>query len=213
MGSPPRVHRLDVDVAEGDAALLDLARQSGTFDVRIAKLPVGDYLIDNAVLVERKTHADFATSLANGRLFRQAASLAQSPHRPVVLIEGPRPPRMPDVHPHALKGALLSLAVMWRLPVICAHDPEDSLRILQFLASQAQRRQLLLRRYDRKPKRLSSRKLYLLQGLPGVGPALAGRLLMGLGSIERVIAADEATLMGIRGLGLKKAARIRELVR
>jgi len=213
MGVPPRVHLLHVDVAEGDAALLDLARQSGTFDVCVSKLPVGDYLIDDAVLVERKTHADFATSLADGRLFRQAASLACSPHRPVVLIEGPRPPRMPDVHPHALKGAILSLAVMWRLPVIYARDPEDSLRILQFLAQQARRHQLLLRRYDRKPKRLSSRKLYLLQGLPGVGPALAGRLLLGLGSIERVIAADEATLTGIRGLGPRKAARIRELVR
>ena len=30
-----------------------------------------------------------------------------------------------------------------------------------------------LKRYDRKPKRLASRKLYMLQGLPGVGPALA----------------------------------------
>jgi ERCC4-type nuclease len=213
MGMPPRVHRLDVDAAEGGAALLDLARQSGTFDVCVSTLPVGDYLIDDAVLVERKTHADFATSLADGRLFRQAASLARSPHRPIILIEGPRPPRMPDVHPHALKGALLSLAMMWRLPVICARDPEDSLRILQFLAQQARRHQFLLRRYDRKPKRLSSRKLYLLQGLPGIGPALAGRLLLGLGSIERVIAADEATLMGIRGLGPRKAARIRELVR
>jgi ERCC4-type nuclease len=43
---------------------------------------------------------------------------------------------MPDVHPHALKGAIASVAVMWRLPVLCARDPDDALRILQFLAHQ-----------------------------------------------------------------------------
>ncbi len=120
---------------------------------------------------------------------------------------------MPDVHPHALKGAMVSLAVMWRLPVICARDPEDSLRILRFLAQQlTQTGHGLLQRYDRKPKRLASRKLYVLQGLPGVGPALAHRLLLQFGSVERVITADDAALMHVRGVGPKKAARIRELV-
>ena len=38
---------------------------------------------------------------------------------------------MPDIHPHALKGAIVSLAVMWRLPVLHARDPEDALRILE----------------------------------------------------------------------------------
>jgi DNA excision repair protein ERCC-4 len=126
-------------------------------------------------------------SLADGRLFPQAAVLAQNPHRPVVLLEGPRPQHMPDVHPNALKGAMVSLAVMWRLPVLHARDPEDSLRIL--------------------------RRLYVLQGLPGVGPALAHRLLLHFGSVERIMTADETRLMQIPGVGPKKAAGIRELVR
>jgi ERCC4-type nuclease len=120
---------------------------------------------------------------------------------------------MPNVHPHALKGAIVSLAVMWRLPVIHSHDPEDSLRILRFLAQQLSRTDhAILRRYDRKPKRLTSRKLYMLQGLPGVGPALANRLLLQFGSVERVITADQSLLMEVRGIGAKKAQRIRNLV-
>lgn len=91
--------------------------------------------------------------------------------------------------------------------------PDDSLRVVQFLANQAgQPRQSALRRYDRKPKRLASRRIFMLQGLPGVGPALATRLLNQLGSVERVITADVETLLQIRGVGPKKAARIRELV-
>jgi ERCC4-type nuclease len=69
-----------------------------------------------------------------------------------------------------------------------------------------------LRRYDRKPKRLATRRLFVLQGLPGVGPALARRLLARLGSVERVVTAEAAALETVRGVGPTKAARIRELV-
>ena len=116
-------HRLRVDFAEQNAALLDLARACVDFDVQLDRLRVGDYSIDDRVIVERKTYADFATSLIDGRLFPQAAALARCPHRPVILLEGPTPPCLPDVHPHALKGAVISLAVMWRLPVLYARDP------------------------------------------------------------------------------------------
>jgi len=209
-----RPYLLRVDFSERNAGLLDLARRCGEFDVQMARLNTGDDFIESGVVVERKTYADFATSLADGRLFPQAAALARSPHRPIVLLEGPRPPHMPDVHPHALKGALVSLAVMWRLPVLHARDPEDSLRILLYLAHQLRNSDpAIAQRYDRKPKRLASQKLYMLQGLPGVGPALANRLLVQFGSVERVVAADEETLVQVRGVGQKKAARIRALVR
>lgn len=206
-------HELRVDPSERHAALLDLARQCDDFDVRMEHLTVGDYCLDRGIIVERKTHADFAVSLVDGRLFPQAAKLARSPHRPVILLEGPRPARMPDVHPHALKGAMVSLAVMWRLPVLCARDPEDSLRILRFLADQLGTSDHgVLKRYDRKPKRLVSRKLYMLQGLPGVGPTLAQRLLLEFGRVERVVTADEEALMRVHGVGREKAARIRDVM-
>src|SRR5437773_1055077 len=144
----PRRYQLRVDLSERNAAVLHLARECEDFDVQMVHLPIGDYFIDSGVVIERKTYADFATSLVDGRLFPQAAALARSPHRPVVLLEGPKPLRMPDVHPHALKGAIVSLAVMWRLPVLHARDPEDALRIMRFLAQQVRdSEQRILRRY------------------------------------------------------------------
>lgn len=206
-------YRLRVDVAERNAALLALARGCSDFDVHVERLAAGDYLIDDSVLVERKTYADFAISLADGRLFPQAAALARQPQRAILLLEGPRPEHMPDVHRHALKGAMVSLAAMWRLPMLHARDPEDSLLVLRLLAGQARSTSGgILKRYDRKPRRLASRKLHMLQGLPGVGPALAQRLLARFGSVERVITADEAALMQVRGIGRTTATRIRELV-
>jgi Fanconi anemia group M protein len=206
-------HVLRVDFSERHSALLDLAQASGDFDVRLERLAVGDYVVGAGVLVERKTYADFAMSLVDGRLFPQAAALARSPHRPVILLEGPKPSRMPDVHPHALKGAIVSVAVMWRLPVVHARDPEDALWVLRCLADQGGKAEPgVLKRNDQKPKRLASKKIYVLQGLPGVGPALADRLLLHFGTVEQVITADEITLMQVPGLGRTKARRIREIV-
>lgn len=206
-------HQLSVDHSERHSALLESVRRSGALDVRMVHLDAGDYLLDNAVLVERKTIGDFVGSLVDGRLFPQAARLAHSRYRSLLLIEGPRPRSMSDVHPHALEGALVSLAAMWRLPVLHSSEPEHSLLILRLLAHQVSRtQQPVLRRFDRKPKRLASRRLFLLQGLPGVGPALAHRLLCHFGSIEGVLSADASDLAEVRGIGAGKAARIRELV-
>lgn len=83
-------HRIQVDHSEREAPLLELLRQSSTFDVRISRLTVGDYLINDEILIERKTIVDFAASLVDGRLFPQAARLARDGHRTLILIEGPR---------------------------------------------------------------------------------------------------------------------------
>jgi DNA excision repair protein ERCC-4 len=72
------VHHVAVDHSETRSALLDAVRRIGTFVVRIVHLATGDYLIDKEVLIERKSVADFAASLVDGRLFPQVARLAHS---------------------------------------------------------------------------------------------------------------------------------------
>jgi Fanconi anemia group M protein len=211
---PHLVHQLAVDHSEGRSALLEVLRRSSAFEVQMAHLATGDYLIDNEVLVERKSVADFAASLVDGRLFPQVARLAHSGYRSLLLIEGTPAASIPDVHPHSVEGALVSIAAMWRLPVLHSSGSEQSARMLRFLADQVREPQeRVLRRFDRKPKRLASKRLFLLQALPGVGPALAHRLLGHFGSVERIVTADEAALVEVQGIGLKKAGRIRDLVR
>lgn len=204
---------LQADIRERDAPLARLARESGVFDVRTTHLRVGDYVVNERIVLERKTYADFALSVIDGRLFRQAAALARQTLRPLVIVEGPRPRRMPDIHPHALKGAVLALAAAWRLPVVFTRDPAESLVALETLARQTERLDCLeLPRHGYKPKRLQTRKLYVLQGLPGVGPAIAGRLLDHFGSVQAVMQADEQALAKVRGFGPKKAAAIRRVL-
>jgi Fanconi anemia group M protein len=207
------MHRLIVDHSEHHAPLLGALRDSGLFSIEMDRLPTGDYLIDDRILIERKTQTDFIASLLDGRLFPQVARLAHSRYRSLMLIEGPAPANAPDVHPYSVEGALVSIAVMWRLPVLHSTDADESCRLLRFLAAQgSESSQAALQRYDRKPKRLATRRLFVLQGLPGIGPELACRLLTQLGSVERVMTADVGALAAVPGIGPKTAARIRELV-
>lgn len=59
--------------------------------VAVSRLKLGDYQVDDRLLVERKTLQDFALSVLDGRLFSQAARLAAS-DIPVALVEGPISP-------------------------------------------------------------------------------------------------------------------------
>ena len=212
-GVSDSLHQLAVDHSERHSALLDAVRRSGWFDVRMDGLATGDYLVNGEVLVERKTIRDLVASLVDGRLFPQVARLAHSRYRTLLLIEGPTPTSLPDVHHHSVEGALVSIAALWRVPVLHSSDSAQSARMLRFLANQVRGpHERVLRRFDRKPTRLASRRLFLLQGLPGVGPALAHRLLCHFGSIERIVTVDAATLAEVRGIGARKATHIRELV-
>ena len=117
---------------------MELAQQSDRLDVQFEFLKMGDYIINGKVVIERKGYADLAVSVVDGRLFRQAAALTRSRQRTLLMVEGPVPPEMPNVHPHSLKGAILSLAVSWRVPVVFSKSPEESLRIILMLAEQSQ---------------------------------------------------------------------------
>ena len=64
----------------------------------------------------------------------------------------------------------------------------------------------------RKPKRIQTRRLHILQGLPGIGPKIAKKMLEHFGSIETVITASEEALANVEGIGKKKAVKIREIV-
>ena len=88
-------------------------------------------------------------------------------------------------------------------------------RISEALASDGAIRLLVAGRDGRKAEALASR-LRLPPGQAGAldarDPELAQRLLAQLGSVERVMTADAAGLSVVRGIGSKKAARIRDIV-
>ena len=61
-------------------------------------------------------------------------------------------------------------------------------------------------------KRLKSKQLYILQGLPKVGPKLAKRLLRHFKSVSKVMNASVRALTEVDGIGKISAERIREVL-
>lgn len=59
-------------------------------ELEAAQLPVGDYLVSERLLIERKSIADLYASLKDGRLFDQMGRMREVYSRPVLLVEGER---------------------------------------------------------------------------------------------------------------------------
>lgn len=214
MSADRRRVKIICDDRERGAAVIAELRKLPETDVVVRRLPVGDYLIDGRVLVERKTVPDFAISLMDGRLFQQATRLLRAgPGRVMVLLEGETSVlSTPGIRRESLQGALVTLNVLLGIPVLRARDATEAAKILRYTTEQVRRVEAnALRRAGYRPKRLRARQLFVLQGLPGVGPERAARLLDACGSVAGVFAADEKTLCQIGGIGPHTAAAIHQL--
>lgn len=175
------------------------------------RLSMGDYQIDDRLLFERKTLPDFVASVLDGRLFRQASSLAASPFRTVIILEG----RIKDIansgiSREALQGALISATVIFGIPLLRSFDPQETARLMLYTARQVRAvPNGALPRGGKRPKSKRKIQLQILQGLPGIGPTRAQSLLKRHGSVENVMQADFDELLDTPGIGEDIAQRIR----
>lgn len=190
-----------------------LSQEYGIAVVR-EQLRWGDYVIDDDIVVERKTPYDFAQSIIDGRLFRQAAGIKQGFDHALFIVEGEDIyAASQNIHQNAIAGALVSIALRWQIPVLFSRDARHTAFLLYLAAGQRLKaNQDFLYRCGRRPKRLRRRQLFLLQGLPRVGPALAEKLLNHFGSVETVMTASEQVLKDVDGIGRKKAGEIKKVL-
>jgi DNA excision repair protein ERCC-4 len=179
--------------------------------IKIEHLTAGDYCIDGAVLIERKTAVDFAQSLIDGRLFGQANRMSKSSLRSAYIIEGTGAEWSAlGVSREALQGALVTLMLIFDIPVFRSIDSAESARLIVYTGSQLMR----LRDPNHVPyrevkaKRKKTRQLRILQSLPGVGPDRAKRLLERFGTIRACFGASVEELQNVEGIGPKTAAAI-----
>lgn len=211
MADPP-IHVVADDREEGSGVIEALAARDDT-TVTVDRRSLGDYRVDDGLCVERKTLPDLAVSIADGRLFRQASRLASASTRAAVVLEGTaRDLADSEMRREALQGALLTLTLRLDLPLLRAKAPAETARLLCYAARQRRRTQTGAVPRASGGSRPSGRRrtqLYVLQGLPGVGPTRAQRLLEQFGSVEAVMTASVKSLEEVEGIGPKTAQSIR----
>ncbi len=203
----PRVY---VDYREQGSGVPESLHEMGVA-VIYDRLGVGDYVVSDRIVVERKTVEDLVKSVFDGRLFDQARRLCEYYEKPVILVEGD-PSRIDEVTGKGVqvRMALLSLALDYGIAVVYTGSPSESARVLYYLATREQRDERRPVVVHRKPRldKLWMQQLYVVQSLPGVGPRLAEKLLKAFGSIEAICRASVVELERVLG-----EARARQVYR
>lgn len=180
---------------------------------KIEMLKAGDYVLSDRCVAERKTVADFCTSIIDGRLFTQVTTLRDLYEKPFVLVEGETLYGSRNVLPQAILGALASILVDYGIPVVRTENDEQTALLL---ASIARREQQDKKREPRirvkhRPPTMKEAQEFVVAGLPNVDAVRARRLLETFGTVEEVFTKGEEELSQVHGIGKKIAQRIREV--
>lgn len=202
--------RIVADDRENAGGVIEELRRFVEVSVDVQRLKIGDFLVEERFAVERKTLMDFAQSVIDGRLFAQATALAQGTRRGILVLEGASGDLTASrMSRESLQGALISVSVFFGLAVLRSRDAAETARLIVYLCRQAQRfAQGTLPRPGYRPKGKRARQLFILQGLPGIGPGRAVRLLDHFGSVRGVALASAEELAMIDGIGETTAEKI-----
>jgi DNA excision repair protein ERCC-4 len=183
--------------------------------VYFSRLPAADYVLSPEIAVERKSVRDLVSSIYDSRLFYQAARISASYVKPYLLIEGDST----EVE-HLAKnmksfyGAIANVTLAYGLRVLYTANEKETAMAIAELLSFIRAKPLLTvpSPVPPKAKNAQQQQLYLVSSMPGVGRRLAERLLMKYGTPRRVMSLEAGELAMTRGIGWKRAERIKELL-
>lgn len=183
--------------------------------VYFSKLPVADYVLNAELAVERKSVQDLVSSVYDSRLFYQAAKLSATYARPFLLVEGDS--KEVETLAKNLKsfyGAIANVTMAYGLRVLyTANARETAIAISELLAhARAKPPSRTPTGQPPKSKNISQQQLYLVSSMPGIGRSLAEKLLSKYGNPRRVLNLTAGELAMTRGIGWKKAEKIKEML-
>jgi DNA excision repair protein ERCC-4 len=181
-------------------------------------LEVGDYLLAEGVIAERKSVGDLAKSVFDGRFFDQLTRMAQVADRYFLIVEGDLDRlRYVTTRYRAVISALYYASVASRVPVLFTEDQQHTAELIKYLATKFQEgmpvpTHTAVARSKPKGMSLSDWQLYVVSSLPGVGPKLAERLLRKFGSVRAVFNASIVELASVEGLSESRASFIYRVI-
>ncbi len=168
---------LKIDFREQRSGIVEeIGRLKDNITFVMVTLPTGDYLIEDKIIVERKTLSDFLISIKNGRIFQQAYRIAQSGKNGLIILEGDK--SMVDsssMSRKAVQGALIHLELFIGIPVIRSLNIQETAALLVDIFHQCQQIQLPRQKHivsvspGIRINKKQRRKLFLVQNLPGIG--------------------------------------------
>jgi ERCC4-related helicase len=183
--------------------------------IKLSNLEVGDFILSDDVVVEKKEVNDFVSSLLDRRLFNQAIEMKRNFDKPLIIIEGDINEMYAsrNVNSNAIRSAMISLTLDYGIPILFSDSPKESAEYLFQIAKreQIERNKSISMRGSRRDWPIEKQQQFLLEGLPMVGSNLALALLKKFKNPKGIANASIEELQEIEKLGPKKAEIIRKI--
>ena len=204
--------RIIVDEREKKSGIPKLLDAIG-IKTEIKTLMVGDYIVGPETVVERKSIQDLLSSIFDGRLFDQCNRLKEHFQFPIIVVEG----NVDEIesiseNPLVFYGALSTVAIGFKIPIIPTPSASHTAKLLVALASRKEGNQGPLLKKIKKSNDIQKQQLLVLSSLPGVGEKTAIRMLEKFGTPLKVLSTSTIDLAKIPGLGESRAKKIKKML-
>jgi Fanconi anemia group M protein len=207
-----------VDTRESNSRIPKLLKEYGA-RLSPSELEVGDYILSNQLVVERKTYSDFVASILDGRLFQsvspgqdsQLAKLAQQ-KLPLLLLQLEPDTLERQMHLNSIMGAISSIILDFRIRVVFTRSDVETATLLYQLAKREQKEfdsTISLPSLGKKEHNIREIQLFMLAVIPGINIAKAEELLKKFSSVQAIAEAEIDELMLVPKIGKKLARRIK----
>lgn len=205
-----------VDNRELDSTVARTLSKQEEINTNLQNLEVGDYVLSDRVIVERKSVSDFVDTLVdeNRSLFEQIGDMASQYSRPLIIIEGSGLYTQRNVHPNAIRGALSSAIVDFNISILNTEDEDDTAALLEVIAKREQQesdREVSVHG-KKTDKTLSEQQEYIVSSIAEVGPVTSQSLLSHFGSVRNVMNASIEEMEEVSGVGNVTAERVHEVI-
>lgn len=182
-----------------------------------SNMEVGDYVVSNDCVVERKDVQDFHDTITGERsIFEQVKNMSNSYEKPVLLIEGDHAELYTkNIHPNAVRGVLATVVSDFNTTIIESMDEEDTASILKHLAKREQDEEesTVNPHGNKETGSVESQQEYIVSSIEGIGPKTSKKLLEEFGDPYAVFNADKDSLTNVEGVGQEAAKKIYSILR
>ncbi len=196
----------------GQAGLAEPLQELG-FDLTEHDLENADVVISNRVAVTVRSVEDFIRGISDGSVFSTLAKLKHEYLHPVLIVQGAPEGDGSQAGNAAVYDALSSVLAEYHIPTLSTMTPSDTAAAIRSLFKQEEAKGSGGRRSMQTTLDVSSRQMFLVQGLPNVSATLAQRLLKRFGSVKGIADADVEELMQVDGIGRVIAEGIHQVLR
>jgi len=171
--------KIVADDREKKSGIPNILANYANIDLSVERMLLGDYLLDDRLLFERKSLKDLIHSIIDGRIFSQAARLAASEYQAIFILEGTSADiKNFKMKREAIQGALIQISVIMGIPVLRSTSKDETASLMISTARQVKNvADGTVQRHGYLPKGKKRRQMLILQGLPKIGKKRAKQLI------------------------------------